>query len=103
VDERAMDRDLLERDETRVDHWLYDLLEHRESLRGDQHGLHDLGVNQMMDDLKMISLVFLNFSLRSYLLLQCKTLNLKTNISCKYKKTSHINKKGALENKRPFL
>jgi hypothetical protein len=29
VDAREMDRDQLEQDETRVDHWLHALLEHR--------------------------------------------------------------------------
>jgi hypothetical protein len=55
-----------------VDHWLHDLLEHRELHQGDQYDLRDLDVNLMMDDRKMMDdlmkiayLVFQIFSLRS--------------------------------------
>jgi hypothetical protein len=81
VDARAIDRDLWEVAETRVDHWLHGLREHRELHLGDQYDRHDQDVNLKMDDLmKMVDLmkmddlmkvylIFLNFYLRSSFLL----------------------------------
>jgi hypothetical protein len=64
-----MDRVLQEQAETRVDHWLHDLREHRGLLQGDQYDLRGLDVNQKMDDLmKMDDLNFVSFYLRSCLL-----------------------------------
>jgi hypothetical protein len=80
VDARVIDRDLWEVAETRVDHWLHGLREHRELHLGGQHDHRGQDVNLKMDDLmkmddlkKMdvlmkVYLIFLNFYLRSLIL-----------------------------------
>jgi hypothetical protein len=77
VDARVIDRVQWEQAETRVDHWLHDLREHRGLLQDDHCDLRDRGVNlkmddlmklddlMKMDDLMKIYLIFLNFYLRS--------------------------------------
>jgi hypothetical protein len=77
VDARVIDRVLSEEAETRVDHWLHGLREHRELHLGDQYDRHGQDVNLKMDDLMKMNglmkmndqmkvyLVFLNFYLRS--------------------------------------
>jgi hypothetical protein len=71
VDARVIDRVLWEEAETRVDHWLHGLREHRELHLGDQYDRHGQDVNRKMDDpmkmddLMKVYLVFLNFYLRS--------------------------------------
>jgi hypothetical protein len=72
VDARAIDRDLWEVAETRVDHWLHGLREHRELHLGGQYDHRDQDVNRKMNDLmkmddlmKIAYLVFQIFFLRS--------------------------------------
>jgi hypothetical protein len=99
VDARVIDRVLSEVAETRVDHWLHGLSEHRESHLGDQYDRHDQDVNRKMDDRKMddrmmddrmkddrmkIYLVFQIFSLRSSFLhssLHSRSLQADINIT----------------------
>jgi hypothetical protein len=79
VDARAIDRDLWEVAETRVDHWLHGLREHRELHLGDQCDRHDQDVNLKTDDLMKVDyLVFQIFSLRSSFLLQFYLLEIFT-------------------------
>jgi hypothetical protein len=65
-----MDRDPLELDETRVDHWIDVLLEHLELHPDDHFGHHDLVANQMMDDRmmddRMMEKICALFSRRSF-------------------------------------
>jgi hypothetical protein len=65
VDARVIDRVLSEVAETRVDHWLHGLREHRELHLGDQCDRHDQDVNPKMDDLMNVYLVVQIFSPRS--------------------------------------
>jgi hypothetical protein len=65
VDARVIDRDLSEVAETRVDHWLHGLREHRELHLGGQYDHRDQDVNLKMDALMKVYLVVQFFSLRS--------------------------------------
>jgi hypothetical protein len=82
VDARVIDRDLWEVAETRVDHWLHGLREHREWHLDDQYDRRDRDVNLKMDDLmKMDDLIF---SLRSSFLhssLHSKSFQVDINIT----------------------
>jgi FtsP/CotA-like multicopper oxidase with cupredoxin domain len=80
VDARAIDRVQSEEAETRVDHWLHDLREHRGLLQDDQYDRRDQDVNLKMGDLmKMGDLNSVNSYLRSCLRFPLEILN--TNIS----------------------
>jgi hypothetical protein len=89
VDARVIDRVLSEVAETRVDHWLHGLSEHRELHLGDQYDRHDQDVNRKMDDRMMddrmkVYLVFQIFSLRSSFLhssLHSRSLQADINIT----------------------
>jgi hypothetical protein len=74
VDARAIDRVQSEEAETRVDHWLHDLREHRGLLQDDQYDRRDQDVNLKMGDLNSV-----NSYLRSCLRFPLEILN--TNIS----------------------
>jgi hypothetical protein len=84
VDVRVIDRVLWEVAETRVDHWLHGLREHRELHLGDQYARLDQDVNRKMDDLMKIYLVVQISSLRSSFLhssAQSKYLQAGVNIT----------------------
>jgi hypothetical protein len=78
VDARVIDRDLWEVAETRVDHWLHGLREHRELHLGDQYDHRGQDVNLKMDDLMKVYLVVQIFSLRSSFLLHFYLLDIFT-------------------------